>query len=157
MTEKMIADIKRGHIYNVDFGNSPGSSLQGIRPALVIQNDIGNRYASTVIVAAITETVKVDRQPTHVIIKIYPNPGKDYMLLLEQIVTVDKQAIRKHLGYVCETSLWPVNRALAISIGVPPHKQKMSEEEKAARREIRAAKRKNKKKKKKPVHISDAR
>ena len=145
MNENLIANIKRGHVYNVDFGNTPGSSLQGVRPALVIQNDVGNRYSPTVIVAAITETVKQDRRPTHVIIKLYPNPDKDYMLLLENIQTVNKHALKKHLGYVCEASLWPVNRALAISIGVPPHRQKMSEEEKAARREIRATKRKNKK------------
>ena len=144
MNVNLTVSIKRGHIYRVNFGNDPLSAIHGIRPAIVLQNDVANQHASTVIVAAITETAKKDRQPTHVITKMYPDPAKDCMILLEYIVTVDKQAIGKHLGYVCDASLWPVNQALAYSIDIPAHKQKMSEEEKAARREIRAAKRKKK-------------
>lgn len=153
MENNLTASIKRGHIYNVNFGNDPLSPIHGIRPAIVIQNDIGNQHSSTVIVAVITETVKKDRKPTHVITKIYPDPARDCMILLEYIITVDKQAIRKHLGYVCDASLWPVNCALAFSVDIPAHKQKMSEEEKAARREMRATKRK---KKSTQVRMTDA-
>lgn len=64
----MNKPIFRGDIYYVDFGNVPGSLMQGIRPAMVLQNNVGNRHAPTVIVAAITTEIKKLRQPTHILI-----------------------------------------------------------------------------------------
>lgn len=130
-------EIKRGHIYYVDFGQQPGSAVHGIRPAIVLQNDTGNRHAPTVIVAAITSEIKKLRQPTHVVINIQSGLPKQSMILLEQIVTVDKQTIGKHLGCASEDSLGLIDRALAVSVGLPSLKRKMSNEEKAQRRERR--------------------
>ena len=66
MNRPLFPKIHRGDIYYLDFGNQPGSTVHGIRPAMVVQNNVGNRHSPTVIVAAITAEIKKTRQPTHV-------------------------------------------------------------------------------------------
>ena len=77
--------IVRGDIYFVNFGKVPGSFMQGIRPAMVLQNDVGNRHAPTVIVAAITTEIKKLRQPTHILIGAKFGLPEVSMLMLEQL------------------------------------------------------------------------
>ena len=133
----MDTNVKRGDIFYADLSPVVGSEQGGTRPVLIVQNDTGNRHAPTVIVAAITSEIKKLRQPTHVVINSQSGLPKQSMILLEQIVTVDKQAIGKYLGCATEDSLGLIDRALAVSVGLPPLKRKMSDEEKAQRRERR--------------------
>ncbi|HZJ76856.1 MAG TPA: type II toxin-antitoxin system PemK/MazF family toxin [Oscillospiraceae bacterium] len=111
--------IKKGDIYYADLSPVIGSEQGGIRPVLVVQNDIGNRYSPTVIIAAITSQINKAKLPTHVEIR-----GEDYglskdsVLLLEQIRTIDKKRLGEKIGHVKEDIIGRVNDALRISLGL---------------------------------------
>lgn len=111
--------IKRGDIFYADLSPVVGSEQGGIRPVLIIQNDIGNKYSPTVIVAAITSQIGKAKLPTHIEI-----PGKDQgltrdsVVLLEQIRTVDKKRLREKIGHIGSTQMNHVNRALCISLAL---------------------------------------
>ena len=113
----MNKPIFRGDIYYVDFGNVPGSLMQGIRPAMVLQNNVGNRHAPTVIVAAITTEIKKLRQPTHILIGARYGLPEISMLMLEQIITVDKRYLLNYIGTADKGFMRAVDRAANISIG----------------------------------------
>ena len=98
MNHPLFPKIHRGDIYYMDFGNQPGSAVHGIRPAMVVQNDVGNRHAPTIIVAAITTEIKKTRQPTHVLIGSQFGLPQESMLMLEQLTTIDKVMLRQHIG-----------------------------------------------------------
>ena len=92
-------EIKRGYLYYADLSPVVGSEQGGIRPVLIIQNDIGNKYSPTVIVAAITSQINKAKLPTH--IEISANEyglNKDSVILLEQIRTIDKKRLREKIG-----------------------------------------------------------
>ena len=113
--------IKRGEIYYADLSPVVGSEQGGIRPVLIIQNDIGNRYSPTVIAAAITSRMSKAKLPTH--IDIYADEvglSKDSVILLEQIRTLDKRRLRDHMGRVDETVMKRVDNAIAVSFGLHP-------------------------------------
>lgn len=95
--------IKRGDIFYADLSPVIGSEQGGVRPVLIIQNDIGNRYSPTIIVVAITSQINKAKLPTHVEIKSsdYGLP-KDSVLLLEQIRTIDKRRLEEKIGHVTE-------------------------------------------------------
>ena len=112
-------NVKRGDIYYADLSPVVGSEQGGLRPVLIIQNDIGNRYSPTVIAAAITSRLGKTRLPTH--IGIYASEvglSKDSVILLEQIRTLDKRRLREKMGHLDEEQMSDVNTAISISFGL---------------------------------------
>jgi len=108
---------KRGEVWMVNFSPGRGSEQKGNRPALLIQNDIGNQYASTTIVAAITTTIK--KYPVTVLIPEGKGGLKENsMVNLAQILTVDKERLTKKLGYLGEERMAEVDEAIRISLGL---------------------------------------
>ena len=99
--------VKRGDIYYADLSPVVGSEQGGIRPVLVIQNDIGNKYSPTVIAAAITSQINKAKMPTHIELaaKDY-GLNKDSVILLEQIRTIDKRRLREKIGRIDEVLIW---------------------------------------------------
>lgn len=110
-------DIKRGELYYADLSPVVGSEQGGIRPVLVVQNDIGNKYSPTVIVAAITSQINKARIPTHIELDSSYGLTKDSVLLLEQIRTLDKRRLKEKIGILDDKCMENVNRALLISLG----------------------------------------
>lgn len=108
----------------MDFGNQPGSTVHGIRPAMVVQNNVGNRHSPTVIVAAITTEIKKTRQPTHVQLGSQFGLPQESMLMLEQLTTIDKVMLRQYIGAVDEAFMKTVDRALSVSVGIYLPKRK---------------------------------
>ncbi|KGG80520.1 PemK family transcriptional regulator [Caloranaerobacter azorensis H53214] len=111
--------VKRGDIYYADLSPVIGSEQGGVRPVLVIQNDIGNKYSPTVIVAAITSQINKAKLPTHIEISAtdYGLP-KDSVVLLEQIRTIDKKRLREKIGFFDDDMMEKVNECLKISLGL---------------------------------------
>ena len=111
--------IQRGDIYYADLTPVTGSEQGGIRPVLIIQNDIGNHHSPTIIAAAITGCVKGKRQPTHVQLK-GPACGlfHDSTILLEQLRTLDKTRLGEYMGSVGEDKMREVDAALNVSVGL---------------------------------------
>ena len=112
-------DIKRGYVYYADLSPVVGSEQGGVRPVLIIQNDIGNKYSPTVIVAAITSQINKAKLPTH--IEISANEyglNKDSVILLEQIRTIDKKRLREKIGCLDKNMMLKVNNSLQISLGL---------------------------------------
>ncbi len=112
-------NVKRGDIYYADLSPVIGSEQGGLRPVLIIQNDVGNRYSPTVIAAAITSRMGKTRLPTH--IDIHADKvglAKDSVVLLEQIRTLDKQRLKEKMGHLDEAMMNNVNTAIAVSFGL---------------------------------------
>ncbi len=111
--------VKRGDIYYADLSPVVGSEQGGIRPVLIIQNDIGNKYSPTVIAAAITSRINKAKMPTHIELcaKEY-GLNKDSVILLEQIRTIDKKRLREKIGCLDDELMVNVNEALSISFGL---------------------------------------
>ena len=107
---------KKGEIYFADFNTGMGSEQLGIRPVVIIQNDMGNKFSPTVIVAAITSQRKKDL-PTHVKIRIEGLPGES-IIMLEQIRTIDKSRLMCYAGKLDEEAIKRVESALGISLGL---------------------------------------
>lgn len=109
--------IKRGDIYYADLRPVVGSEQGGVRPVLVIQNDIGNRHSPTVICAAITSKINKAKLPTHVELDTRRcNMVKDSVILLEQLRTIDKQRLKEKICHIDSDLLERVNQALKISL-----------------------------------------
>jgi len=111
--------VKRGDVFFADLSPVVGSEQGGVRPVLVIQNDIGNRFSPTVIVAAITAQIQKAKLPTHVEIdaKTY-GFDRDSVILLEQIRTIDKQRLTDKITHLDEEMMEKVNESLQISLGL---------------------------------------
>lgn len=111
--------IKRGDIYYADLSPVVGSEQGGIRPVLIVQNDVGNLYSPTVIAAAITSRRSKAKLPTHIPIEARDcGLSKDSVVLLEQIRTIDKQRLKERMGSIDELSMSRVNNAISISFGL---------------------------------------
>lgn len=111
-------NIKRGDIYYADLSPVVGSEQGGVRPVLVIQNDIGNNYSPTVIVCAITSQLTKAKLPTHIELSADKyNLPKDSVCLLEQIRTLDKRRLQEKISYIDEQKQKEINRAILISLG----------------------------------------
>ncbi len=110
--------IKRGDLYYADLSPVVGSEQGGIRPILIVQNDIGNKYSPTIIAAAITSKLNKAKLPTHIELDkdLYGLP-KNSVILLEQIRTLDKQRLREKIGELPEEMMKRVDDALLISLG----------------------------------------
>ena len=115
--EKM--NIKRGEIYYADLSPVVGSEQGGMRPVLIVQNDVGNKYSPTVIAAAITSQHDKSRKPTHIDISAECcGLSKDSVVLLEQVRTIDKQRLKEKMGVVDSTAMNRVDKALSVSFGL---------------------------------------
>ena len=111
--------VKRGDIYYADLSPVVGSEQGGLRPVLILQNDIGNRYSPTVIAAAITSRMGKTKMPTH--IDIYADRAglaRDSVILLEQVRTLDKRRLREKMGHLDDEMMSEVNSAIAVSFGL---------------------------------------
>ncbi|KXG74452.1 type II toxin-antitoxin system PemK/MazF family toxin [Thermotalea metallivorans] len=111
--------VKRGDIFYADLSPVIGSEQGGVRPVLIIQNDVGNKYSPTVIVAAITSQINKAKLPTHIEISASEyGLTKDSVVLLEQVRTIDKRRLREKIGHFDEEKMSKVNEALMISLGL---------------------------------------
>lgn len=111
--------IKRGDIFYADLSPVIGSEQGGVRPVLIVQNDIGNKYSPTVIAAAITSQINKAKLPTHIEIGAMEyGLSKDSVILLEQIRTIDKMRIREKIGRLDDELMEKVNDAISISFGL---------------------------------------
>ena len=112
-------NIRRGDIYYADLSPVVGSEQGGLRPVLIIQNDVGNRYSPTVIAAAITSRLGKTRLPTH--IGIYASEvglSRDSVILLEQVRTLDKRRLKEKMGHLDDRQMRDVNTAISVSFGL---------------------------------------
>ena len=111
--------VKRGDIYYADLSPVVGSEQGGVRPVLIVQNDVGNRYSPTVIAAAITSKMSKTRLPTH--IDVYADRvglAKDSVILLEQIRTIDKKRLGEKMGHLDDAVMAEVDNAISVSFGL---------------------------------------
>ena len=111
--------VKRGDIYYADLSPVVGSEQGGIRPVLIIQNDVGNRYSPTVICAAITSRMNKAKLPTHIEIDSRRcQIMKDSVILLEQIRTLDKQRLKDMIGHLDKERMRSVDEAIRVSLAL---------------------------------------
>ncbi len=109
--------IKRGDIFYADLRPVVGSEQGGVRPVLIIQNDVGNKHSPTVICAAITSKMNKAKLPTHVELDTRKcNMVKDSVILLEQLRTIDKQRLKEKICHIDEELQWKVDCALKVSL-----------------------------------------
>lgn len=114
----MTDQIRRGEIYYADLSPVVGSEQGGVRPVLILQNDIGNKYSPTVIVSAITSQLGKAKLPTHIELSAEKyNLPKDSVALLEQIRTLDKRRLQEKVTSLSAEKMREVNKALLISLG----------------------------------------
>lgn len=119
VSEMILVNIKRGDIYYADLSPVIGSEQGGIRPVLIVQNDVGNKYSPTVIAAAITSQQFKTSLPTHISVNASVcGLSKDSVVLLEQIRTLDKKRLREKMGNLPETDMTRIDNALSVSIGL---------------------------------------
>lgn len=109
--------VKRGDVYYADLSPIVGSEQGGVRPVLVLQNDIGNKYSPTVIVSAITSKTGKMKLPTHIPLESDSGLSKNSMVLLEQIRTIDKMRLKEKIGHVDDNTMKQINDAIEISLG----------------------------------------
>ncbi|GAA0733894.1 type II toxin-antitoxin system PemK/MazF family toxin [Clostridium oceanicum] len=115
----MTTIVKRGDIFYADLSPVVGSEQGGIRPVIIIQNDVGNKYSPTVIIAAITSQINKAKLPTHVEISSEAyGLNKDSVVLLEQIRTLDKRRLKEKIGHMSQDDMQKVDKALLISIAL---------------------------------------
>ena len=112
-------NIKRGDIYYADLSPVVGSEQGGLRPVLIVQNDVGNRYSPTVIAAAITSKMGKTKLPTHIDIPgLEAGLAKDSVILLEQVRTIDKKRLKEKMGHLDTATMTHVNNAIQVSFGL---------------------------------------
>ena len=111
--------VKRGEIYYADLSPVVGSEQGGVRPVLIVQNDVGNRHSPTVIAAAITSRLDKTRLPTHINIRAADTGlAKDSVVLLEQIRVLDKSRLGEYIGHLEAGRMKDVEYAMAVSLGL---------------------------------------
>ena len=111
--------VRRGDIYYADLSPVIGSEQGGVRPVLVVQNDIGNKYSPTVIAAAITSQINKAKLPTHIEVSAADyGLAKDSVVLLEQVRTIDKRRLKEKIGHLDRELMRNVNEAIEISFGL---------------------------------------
>ena len=113
-------EVHRGEVFYADLSPVVGSEQGGVRPVLIVQNEIGNRHSPTVIAAAITSQTNKAKLPTHIALSA-PDYGlpRDSVVLLEQIRTIDKRRLREHMGRLDDAHMSMVDDAIAVSFGLP--------------------------------------
>ncbi|MBQ9743045.1 MAG: type II toxin-antitoxin system PemK/MazF family toxin [Ruminococcus sp.] len=112
-------NIKRGDIYYADLSPVVGSEQGGIRPVLIVQNDVGNKHSPTVIAAAITSQQSKANIPTHISIGSETSGlSKNSVVLLEQVRTLDKRRLKEKMGCVSQSAMSLIDQAISISFGL---------------------------------------
>ena len=112
-------NIRRGDIYYADLSPVVGSEQGGLRPVLIVQNDVGNKYSPTVIAAAITSKMGKTKLPTHIDVEgSQVGLSKDSVILLEQIRTIDKKRLKEKMGHLDSGTMNSVNNAIEVSFGL---------------------------------------
>lgn len=112
-------NYRRGDIYLVDLGTNVGSEQGGCRPVLLLQNDVGNHFGPTLIVAPISSRYwKKSKQPTHSLIEGISNLSSPSVVLAEQLLTIDKVRVMKYLGKVPEEQMQGIDKAVKVSLGL---------------------------------------
>ena len=116
--EVLQMTIKRGELYYADLSPVVGSEQGGVRPVLVVQNDVGNKYSPTIIAAAVTSKINKAKLPTHIELPLGDfGLQKDSVILLEQIRTLDKRRLKERIGELPEVTMSKVDKAILISLG----------------------------------------
>lgn len=111
--------VKRGEIYYADLSPVIGSEQGGIRPVLIVQNDVGNRHSPTVIAAAITSQHEKTKLPTHISIEGHScGLSRDSIVLLEQMRTIDKRRLKERMGELDKKSMNSIDNAISVSLGL---------------------------------------
>ena len=111
--------VKRGDIYYADLSPVVGSEQGGVRPVLIVQNDVGNKHSPTVIAAAITSQKYKTRLPTHISVTADGcGLAKDSIVLLEQVRTIDKTRLKEHMGTLDNNEMNRIDKALSVSFGL---------------------------------------
>ena len=116
--------VKRGDIIYADLSPVIGSEQGGLRPVLIVQNDVGNKYSPTVIAAAITSKTGKTKLPTHIDVThnaenaIGDGLARDSVILLEQVRTIDKRRLKEHIGHLDDSTMQRVNTAISVSFGL---------------------------------------
>lgn len=111
-------NVKRGELYYADLSPVVGSEQGGVRPVLVVQNDVGNKYSPTIIAAAVTSKINKAKLPTHIELPSSTyGLARDSVILLEQIRTLDKRRLKEKIGELNEATMSKVDRAILISFG----------------------------------------
>ena len=111
--------VKKGDLFFADLSPVVGSEQGGVRPVLVVQNDVGNKYSPTIIVAAVTSQTGKAKLPTHVQLEATQGGlSKNSVVLLEQLRTIDKRRLKEHIGTLSEKQLPTVDQALSVSLGI---------------------------------------
>ena len=110
--------IRRGDLFYADLNPVVGSEQGGIRPVLVIQNDVGNHFSPTVVAAALTSRKAKNSLPTHILLENVPGLAPTSLLLLEQLRTIDRKRLRGYIGRISKEKMLEIDAALAISIGI---------------------------------------
>ncbi|MBM7544423.1 type II toxin-antitoxin system PemK/MazF family toxin [Periweissella beninensis] len=113
-----VNDIKRGDIFYADLSPVTGSEQGGTRPVVIIQNNMGNHYSPTVIVAAITARASKTKLPTHVLLATAEGIAKDSVILLEQLRTIDKKRLKDRVAHLDDEVMTKVDLALVVSLGL---------------------------------------
>lgn len=112
-------NIKRGEIYYADLSPVVGSEQGGVRPVLIVQNDVGNKFSPTVIAAAITSQRFKTDLPTHIQVDADDcGLAKDSIVLLEQVRTIDKKRLREKMGNLNKNDMYKIDKALSVSFGL---------------------------------------
>ncbi|HIR57312.1 MAG TPA: type II toxin-antitoxin system PemK/MazF family toxin [Candidatus Gallacutalibacter pullicola] len=112
-------NVRRGDIYYADLSPVVGSEQGGVRPVLIVQNDVGNRFSPTVIAAAITSQRSKANLPTHIMLNAQDTGlSRDSIVLLEQIRTIDKHRLKERMGRLDDQSMSQVDQALSVSFGL---------------------------------------
>lgn len=115
----MISHIERGEIYLADLNPTIGSEQSGIRPVLIIQNNVGNNHSKTTIIASITSDIRHKANlPTHIFVKAREGLYYDSIVLMEQVRTIDKNRLIRRLGTLNYKEMIEVDKGLTISIGL---------------------------------------
>ena len=111
--------VKKGDLFFDDLSPVVGSEQGGVRPVLVVQNDVGNKYSPTIIVAAVTSQTGKAKLPTHVQLEATQGGlSKNSVVLLEQLRTIDKQRLKERIGALSESQIPDVEKALSVSLGI---------------------------------------
>ncbi len=130
----MIVTVRRGDVFYADLDPVVGSEQGGLRPVLIVQNDVGNRYSPTVIAAAITSRMGKTRLPTH--IDVYAGRtglSRDSIVLLEQLRTLDKRRLREKMGHLDDEIMQEIDMALGVSLGLLSRDAELAVRQESAR------------------------
>jgi len=123
-----LREVKKGEMYYADLSPVVGSEQGGIRPVIILQNDKGNRYSPTTIIASVTSRKKKSHLPTHIKIKI-PNSKRKSVVMLEQVRTIDKSRLSEYIGKLDDGTMKKIDNAVKISFDIDINDEKRNNDE----------------------------